>query len=379
MRGIRTKAAAKLILKDGSVFCGYSFGASKSTSGEVVFNTGMTGYPEAMTDPSYRGQILCLTYPLIGNYGVPAKEYSCGLEKSFESGSIHIRALIVSSYSELNSHWSSKKSLGEWMEEFCIPGIYGIDTRALTKKLREHGTMLGKVIVDNNAIDDGTEAAGYHNRKFEEISKSDLVSEVTVSSPTVYKPEENKKGSKAVILVDCGCKNNIIRSLLKRNITVIRVPYDYDFNSSGYEFDGIFISNGPGDPKMCRDTIRNVRTAMEQETPKPIFGICLGNQIVALASGADTYKLKYGHRSQNQPCIEKSTSRCYITSQNHGYAVDAKTLQPGWKEWFVNANDNTNEGILHKTKPFMSVQFHPEATAGPVDTSYLFDRFVEML
>ena len=351
----------RLILKDGSVFLGDSFGAEKSIAGEVVFNTGMVGYPETLTDPSYSGQILALTYPLIGNYGVPGKDKDKkGILKNFESGKIQVKGLIIDDYSIEHSHWNAVKSLSDWLKEENIPGIYGIDTRALTKKLREKGAMLGKVIFEDKDID------------FYDPNKDDLVKDVTIKEPIVYKADEE---TKKIILVDCGAKNNIIKCLLKRNITVIKVPYDYDFFN--YEFDGVIISNGPGDPKMNVRTINNIKKALEKEIPT--FGICLGNQILALAAGGDTYKLKYGHRSQNQPCLIKGTKRCFITTQNHGFAVDMKKMPQDWEEWFVNINDNTNEGIRHKTKPFMSVQFHPEAMPGPVDTEFLFDEFIKKL
>jgi carbamoyl-phosphate synthase small subunit len=310
-----------------------------------------------MTDPSYAGQILCMTHPLVGNYGVPGNEKEEGMHKHFESDKIHVRGLIISDYSEEYSHWSAKKSLSDWMKEHDVPGIYGIDTRELTKVLREHGTMLGKIVLDEDV-------------EQTDPGKLNLVAEVSIRKPIIY-----QRGKKNVVLIDCGCKNNIIRSFLKRDITVIRVPWDYDF--SDIDYDGLFISNGPGDPKMCRATIANVRKALEGD--KPVWGICLGNQILALAAGADTYKLKYGHRSQNQPCVKLGTKRCYITSQNHGYAVNTNTLPKDWEPWFENANDGTNEGIRHKKKPFMSVQFHPEATPGPKDSDYLFDEFVRLL
>jgi carbamoyl-phosphate synthase small subunit len=347
---------AKLILDDGSVFEGFSFGACNSTAGEVVFNTGMVGYPETLTDPSYRGQILVLTYPLIGNYGIPSDEKQDCLLKFFESDSIHVKALIISDYSDNHHHWNSIKSLDQWMKEHNVPGIFGIDTRELTKKIREHGVMLGKVVVNS------------HDIRFDDPNKRNLVAEVSKKEKVIY-----KKGPVRVLVVDCGVKNNIIRCFLSRNITVIRVPWDYDFTKEDY--DGIFISNGPGDPKQCIKTIAHIKKALKQS--KPIFGICLGNQLLALAAGADTYKLKYGHRGQNQPCVEVGTKRCYITSQNHGYAADDKKLPSQWLSWFRNLNDNTNEGIRHKSKPFMSVQFHPEAAPGPVDTEFLFDRFIE--
>jgi len=348
----------KLMLEDGSVFEGYSFGSTKAVTGEVVFNTGMVGYPESLTDPSYRGQILVLTYPLIGNYGVPANDREDNLLKNFESEKIQVQALIITDYSHDYSHWNAQKSLSEWMKEYNIPGIYGIDTRELTKNLREKGTMLGKIIYGKNHIN------------FENPNLRNLVAEVSIAEPVIY-----EKSKKRIVLIDCGVKNNIIKAFLKRNITVIRVPWDYNFLSE--KPDGIIISNGPGDPKMCYETIENMRQALTMN--KPILGICLGSQILALAANANTYKLKYGHRSQNQPCIELGTKRCYITSQNHGYAVDSDTLPQDWREWFFNNNDRTNEGILHISKPFFGTQFHPEASPGPDDTELIFDMFVRAM
>ncbi len=349
---------ATLVLEDGTEFRGISFGADKPVSGEVVFNTGMVGYPEALTDPSYCGQILVLTYPLIGNYGVPGKEQEHSILKWFESDKIQVSGLIIADYSESYSHWQAVKSLGNWLKEENIPALHGIDTRKLTKMLRERGTMLGKIA---NGMD----------ISFYDPNQRDIVKEVSVQSPVIY----NENGKKKVVLIDCGVKNNIIRNLIKRDLAVIRVPYDYNFFNE--KFDGLVISNGPGDPKMCIETIRNVKQAMEQNIPT--FGICLGNQILALAAGGNTYKLKYGHRSQNQPCSRNGTKRCYITTQNHGFAVDMKSLSNDWEELFANANDGTNEGIKHKTKPFFSVQFHPESTPGPEDTEFLFDEFARML
>jgi carbamoyl-phosphate synthase small subunit len=353
-----SKPISEMILEDGSIFYGYSFGSKKSVSGEVVFNTGMVGYSESLTDPSYRGQILVFTYPLIGNYGVPGYEKEDNLLKFFESDKIQVKGLIITDYSENYSHWNAKKSLSEWLKENDIPGLYGVDTRELTKKLRRKGTMLGKVILDNKKI------------KFENPNRKDLMKEVSIKEPIFY-----KKGKKRIILVDCGAKNNIIRAFLRRGFTIIRVPWDYDFLNE--EADGIIISNGPGNPKKCKKTINNVKEALSKNTP--ILGICLGSQILALATGANTYKLKYGHRSHNQPCIETGTKRCYITSQNHGYAVDAETLPEDWREWFYNNNDGTNEGIIHISKPFFGTQFHPEASPGPDDTEFLFDMFVRSI
>lgn len=353
------KQTAKLILEDGTEIIGSGFGFPKNTNGEVVFNTGMVGYPETMTDPSYRGQILISTYPLVGNYGVPGYEKENGMYKYFESDAIHCRGLIITDYSEEYSHWSAEKSLDSWMKEFKIPGIYGVDTRMLTRKLRESGTMLGKIVFDEK-----------EEIPFEDINKLDLVHEVSVKEPVEY-----KKNKKKVVLVDCGTKNNIIQAFLKRNITVIRVPYDYDFFK--IKADGIVLSNGPGDPKMCKATIENTRRAMEKHIP--IMGVCLGSQIMALSAGANTYKLKYGHRGHNQPCNEAGTKRCYITSQNHGFAVETETLPEDWREWFINENDGTNEGIIHISKPFFAAQFHPEASPGPDDSEFIFDTFVRAL
>lgn len=297
-----------------------------------------------------------MTYPLIGNYGVPGNETENGLPKYFESDRLHISGLIVSDYSFEYSHWNAKMSLADWLRGQKIPGIFGIDTRALTKRLREKGTMLGKIIFDNENID------------LYDPNKDNLVDKVSIRKKEVY-----GKGRYRILLLDCGVKYNIIRNLLKRDTTVIRVPWNYNIFEEKY--DGLFISNGPGDPKMCKDTIQNLNKAFNDD--KPIMGICLGNQLMALASGADTYKLKYGHRSHNQPVLQVGTNKAYITSQNHGYAIDNNTLTKDWQPLFINLNDNTNEGMRHKSKPFFSSQFHPEAAGGPVDTEYLFDEFLE--
>ena len=359
MNEMKINRIAKLILEDDSEFEGISFGFEGNTNGEVVFNTGMVGYPETLTDPSYRGQILTCTYPLIGNYGVPGNGRTNGVSKNFESDSIHVRGLIVSNYSNEFSHWSAKKSLDDWLNEEQIPAITGIDTRMLTRKLRDKGTMLGKIVRDEKV-----------ETELNDPNATDLVKEVSVEEPLEY-----SAGGKKIILVDCGTKNNIIRAFLGRNISVIRVPYDYDFTS--IKANGIMLSNGPGDPKMNGATIEHTIKAME--TNIPILGICLGSQILALAAGADTYKLKYGHRGHNQPCNEMGTKRCYITSQNHGYAVKSDSLPQDWREWFVNDNDGTNEGVIHISKPFFAAQFHPEASPGPDDCEFIFDMFVRAL
>ncbi len=348
----------QLKLEDGSTYDGYSFGYGGSTAGEVVFNTAMTGYPESLTDPSYKGQILVLTYPIVGNYGVPHETLENNMFRFFESHSLHISALIISDYSDEYSHWNAEKSLGEWLTENRIPGIYGIDTRLLTKLLREKGSMLGKVIFESQEPD------------WYDPNQENLVKKVTTKEREVY-----GKGKHKILLIDCGVKYNIIRYLLERDTTVIRVPYDHDISKEDY--DGLFISNGPGDPKKCAATIEELSKAYLSDIP--IFGICLGNQLMALAANADTYKLKYGHRSHNQPVIQTGTQRAYITSQNHGFAIDNNTLPDQWEPLFINLNDQTNEGMRHKFKPFFSTQFHPEASGGPTDTAHLFDEFIDLI
>jgi carbamoyl-phosphate synthase small subunit len=348
----------KLWLEDGTEISGSSFGYEESIAGEVVFNTAMTGYPESLTDPSYKGQILVLTYPLVGNYGVPVSEVENELLKFFESGKLHISGLVISDYSHEYSHWNAEKSLGDWLKENKIPGIYGVDTRYLTKILREKGSMLGKIIC--NDIDVPVYDPNLEN----------LVAQVSTGKKEIY-----GNGKYKILLIDCGVKYNIIRHLLERDTTVIRVPWDYDFTNEKY--DGLFISNGPGDPKRCDTTIRNLTRAFEET--RPIFGICLGNQLMALASGADTYKLKYGHRSHNQPVLRSGTNHAFITSQNHGFAINNNTLAKNWQPLYLNLNDNTNEGMIHNLKPFFSTQFHPEASGGPTDTAFLFDRFIELI
>ena len=356
---MQTKRKASLILDDGTVFEGKSFGYEKPVAGEVVFNTAMMGYPESLTDPSYSGQILVTTYPLIGNYGVPRREEENGLSRFYESEKIHVEALVVSDNSFEYSHWNANKSLADWLKEEKIVGIYDIDTRELTKLLRVHGSMKGKIVFEDGEDID-----------FVDPNLTNLVAKVSCKEVIRY-----GNGNKKVVLVDCGVKHNIIRCLLKRDVTVIRVPWDYDFNT--IEYDGLFISNGPGDPDMCDVTVEHIRKAMNGT--KPIFGICMGNQLLSKAGGARTYKLKYGHRSHNQPVRQVGTNRCFITSQNHGFAVDNSTLGSDWEPLFINMNDSTNEGIRHKSKPYFSAQFHPEAASGPTDTEFLFDEFVNML
>jgi carbamoyl-phosphate synthase small subunit len=359
---------ATLVLDDGSKYEGFSFGAERSVIGEVVFNTAMSGYPESLTDPSYAGQLMVLTYPLIGNYGVPTRTLQPdGASTFMESERIHANALIISDYSYKYTHWNSVGTLAEWLKEENIPAIYGVDTRALTKRLRENGVMMGRIIIGSDANE--ILHPSFSDFKYDEIN---FVDEVSCKEVIMY----NEGGcKKRVILIDCGVKHNIIRCLKKRDLTVIRVPWDYDFNRM--EYDGLFISNGPGDPETCDKAVQNIRKVLDCD--KPVCGICMGNQLLAKAGGASIYKLKYGHRSHNQPVRMMGTNKCYITSQNHGYAVDNHTLGKDWEPLFINMNDETNEGIRHKNKPFFSSQFHPEACSGPTDTDFIFDMFSEML
>ncbi|KAI5627787.1 CAD protein [Silurus asotus] len=356
---------ASLILEDGTTYKGRLFGANTSVSGEVVFQTGMVGYPEALTDPSYKAQILTLTYPLIGNYGIPSDTPGeFGLSKWFESAKIHAAALIVGEVSQDPSHWNSSKSLDKWLKEHGVPGLQGVDTRSLTKKIREKGTMLGKLVVD------GTMAESI---PFDNPDTRNLVKDVSLKEPRVF----NTDGKLRIVAVDCGIKHNQIRCLCARGAQVTVVPWDYPLKAE--DFDGLFISNGPGDPKFCKETIENLKKIVCVKKPKPVFGICLGHQLLSLVIGAKTYKMKYGNRGHNQPCIHKGTERCYITSQNHGFAVDPQTLPEDWDVLFTNANDHTNEGIVHNYKPLFSVQFHPEHMAGPTDLVSLFDVFLDVV
>ncbi len=353
-----------LILETGEIFKGLSFGADHDVSGEVVFNTGMVGYPEGFTDPSYYGQILTLTYPLIGNYGVPPTKKIDKLEKYLESGKIHIRALIVSSYEEENTHWLSSQTLSQWLKSEGVPALSGIDTRTLTQILRDKGSLRGVITFQTPKPTD--------TLQFEDINKKNLIQVVSCNRPYTY-----GSGKTRILFFDCGEKENQLKQLLSYDTTVIRVPWDYDAFSAKnrFLFDAIMISNGPGDPKMAGKTIQTVKEAIDRKIP--IFGICLGNQILGLASGANTYKLPFGHRGQNQPVQDEITKKCYITTQNHGFAIDTKTLTKGWHPWFTNLNDQTNEGIRHETYPMFSAQFHPEDMPGPTDTRFLFNYFIE--
>ncbi len=345
---------AKLILKDGEVFEGQSFGYQQPRSGELVFSTGMVGYPESLTDPSYEGQILVSTYPIIGSYGVPDKKY-------WESSHIHVSGLIVSQYIDTPSHFQSQMSLGEWLKREKVPGLVISDTRYLTQKLRDQGAQLAKIIFDTSTS---------LSMNFDDPNLENLVAAVST-----LKVSKEGKGLKTVVLIDCGEKRNIVRNLVERRVRIITVPWNYDIFSLDEKFDGVVVSNGPGDPKMVDVTIKTVKKVLAKKIP--VLGICLGNQILALAAGGDTYKMKFGHRGQNQPCIMVGTKRCYLTTQNHGFAIGK--IPKDFRPWFVNANDDTNEGIIHEKFPFMSVQFHPEACPGPTDTNWIFDYFLEKL
>ncbi|MDO8487126.1 MAG: glutamine-hydrolyzing carbamoyl-phosphate synthase small subunit [Candidatus Curtissbacteria bacterium] len=422
---------AKLILQDGTIFEGTAFGAPISVSGEVVFATGMVGYDQSLTDPSYKGQILTFTYPLVGNWGVPPKDF-------WESEKVHVSGLIISDLTEKPSHWQSTQTLDSWLKQQNVPGIWGIDTRRLTQKLRDHGVMLGKIVVgrkdarlpataappDFELTKSSRAGAGNVGQvKIEDPNLRNLVAEVSINKVKIHYPTSvgdrrggppssarserfelthpinnhqarTSDGGRAwqdphalnIGLLNCGAKKNIIRCLTRRGVTVFELPWNFNpfetnlkdpERSRRVKLDGLMISNGPGNPKMAKETIATIKKSMDEKLPT--FGICLGNQLLALAAGGDTYKLKFGHRAQNQPTIEVKSGRCYITTQNHGFAVDEKKMPAGFTRWFYNANDNTNEGIIHKTLPFFSVQFHPEAAPGPTDTEWLFDYFLNVV
>ncbi|EGC36956.1 aspartate carbamoyltransferase [Dictyostelium purpureum] len=375
MENILNRTKGYLVLEDGTKFNGYSFGSERSVAGECVFSTGMVGYNESISDPSYTGQILVFSYPLIGNYGVPSfneRDPNSNLPINFESEKAHTQAIICSDYCDEYSHWAAEKSLSEWLKESNIPGLYGIDTRALITKIREKGSLKGKVIIGD--FDES-------KLEFEDINLRNLVAEVSTKTIKTYKaPENSKRKNKKVIVLDCGIKNNQIRCLLNRGVDLKVVPWDYDVvaNEPINEYDGVFISNGPGDPSVCGKAIENIRKLFALEKSKALFGVCMGNQLLGLAAGAKTHKMAFGNRGLNQPCVDQISGRCHITSQNHGFVIDTGSLPAGsgWKTYFINANDASNEGIYHESKPWFSVQFHPEAMAGPTDTEYLFDNFV---
>ncbi|WP_437602187.1 glutamine-hydrolyzing carbamoyl-phosphate synthase small subunit [Sorangium sp. So ce590] len=355
----------KLVLEDGTTMTGRCFGAPRAVSGEVVFNTGMTGYVETLTDPSYRGQILAITYPLVGNYGVPAPRQAGSVDGPYEADRIQLQGLVVQSYVERYSHQAAVRSLGAWLASEGIPAITGIDTRTLTRRLREAGTMKGWLFPAEMDLE-------RVKRSAEAVDMRDVFRLVVPREPITY-----EGGPMKVLLIDAGAKDNIVRSLLQRGVTVVRAPYHANIAELAERADGILIGNGPGDPKDLGQLVAAVRGLLDTYT-KPIFGICLGNQILALAAGGDTYKLPYGHRGVNQPVQDLLSRRCYVTSQNHGYAVKHESLPAEWEPWFVNINDGTNEGIRSRLRPFFSVQFHPEATPGPEDAGYLFDDFLRL-
>ena len=366
MEASTQQTPGRLILEDGASFDGFLFGTKEMAVGEVVFSTGMVGYNESLTDPSYRKQVLVFTYPSIGNYGVPdatVDEY--GLQSNFESSRVHVGGVVVANVADDTSHYAATRSLPDWLKGQGVSGLSGVDTRRLTQHLRDKGSMSGAIVTDGSEPD------------FTVDPQWNPVDEVSITEPREYGPTSRpgRTDGPRVVLLDTGVKESIIRLLVRAGARVLRVPWNYDF--FGESFDGLLLANGPGDPKRADASIALVRRALAEKVPT--FGICFGHQLMALAAGADTYKLKFGHRGHNQPCIEVGTQRCYITSQNHGYAVDGTTLPEGWREWFVNANDRTNEGIRHEYQPARSVQFHPEAAPGPTDTAHLLGLFMEML
>jgi len=365
---------AVLVLEDGSTFVGSGFGAAKKVSGEIVFSTSMVGYPESLTDPSYKGQILTFTYPLVGNYGVPPYDKENGVLKYFESDDIKVTGFVVHELCKHPFHWASTRTLDQWLKDEDVPGIYGIDTRKLTKKLRVKGVMLGILKVCEVDEEPDLPKLLKEVESVEDPNFTDLAKQVTVKEPIRY----SAGGKKVAVVIDCGVKYGILRNLLRRGFDVVRVPYDYSAEQIlDLKPDGVMISNGPGDPKQCVKTVEAVRELLDKDMP--MMGVCLGTQILALAVGGDTYKLKYGHRSQNQPALDLETGRCYITTQNHGYTVERDSIkETGLKEWFMNANDKTVEGVKHQTKPAFALQWHPEASPGPYDTQFLFDRFQKL-
>jgi carbamoyl-phosphate synthase small subunit len=372
LRVPRTGKEALLMLEDGSIFFGSSFGTEVDAVGEVVFNTGMVGYPESMTDPSYAGQILCFTYPLIGNYGVPGYEErdEFGLPRFFESDSVKVKGIIVQEACEAPNHWASRRTLAGWLQTEGIPGIEGVDTRALVSKLRESGVMMGVLAAGRDAQDSERVAALLRSART--YSSQNLVAGVSVTKPVIHGKSETR-----VVLLDCGTKYGIVRNLLKRGFQVVRLPYNASYSSvMKNDPAGVVVCNGPGDPQLLDDAVRCVSSLVDSEVP--VLGICLGEQIVGMSQGAKTFKLKYGHRGQNKPCIDLTSRLGYVTSQNHGYALYEKSLGgTELKPWFINADDRTIEGVIHRSRPCMAVQFHPEATPGPYDTNFVFDKFAQ--
>ena len=374
VRGKRAAARrivrGRLVLEDGAVFPGVIFGAPRPAAGEVVFTTGMVGYPEALTDPSYRGQVLTFTYPSLGNYGVAAggdgaadagEGVAAGGDgalppRPMESDRVQAAGVVCASYSEDFSHHTAVRSLGAWLEHHGVPGLTGVDTRALTKRIRVRGALLGRIEIEGRAVPE-----------FVDPNVRNLVAEVSARSVRRY----GDPGGTPVVLIDCGRKNNQVRMLVRLGAEVRVVPWDHRLETRRRDYAGVVISNGPGDPLQAAATVATVRSLMKAGVP--ILGICLGHQLLALAAGARTYKMKFGHRAHNQPCVDAATGRCYQTSQNHGYAVDGDSLRTGWSAWFTNANDGTNEGLRHVSGRWRSVQFHPEAAPGPGGTEWILD------
>lgn len=365
---------AKLVLEDGSVFKGIGFGFPSKIVGEVVFNTGMVGYTEALTDPSYRGQILCLTYPLVGNYGVPSYNLKdcLGMPKYFEAENIQPKGLAIHELSPVASHWAAERTLDQWLYDEKIPGIHGIDTRELTKHIRVKGVMMGAMEVSKEEVsEEELFKALKENPRYDDIN---FVKEVSTKSAQTYGSSDE-----CIVLIDTGTKYSIIRNIMRTGYRIVRLPFTASMQEVlSYKPKGVVLSNGPGDPKHCNETVKLSHDLLDRDIPT--LGICLGNQILALASGADTYKLKYGHRGQNKPCVDLRNGNAYVTSQNHGYCINPDSLKgTGFKIWFKNADDNTVEGIMHEKKPVIAVQFHPEASPGPYDCMFVFGMFDKMI
>ncbi|MBO48989.1 MAG: carbamoyl-phosphate synthase small subunit [Candidatus Nitrosopelagicus sp.] len=364
----------KLILSDGTVLDGMGFGYSTTVFGEIVFNTGMVGYTEALTDPSYNGQILTLTYPLVGNYGIPDLDAvdEDGISKFFESDMMQIRGLVIHELSQTASHWNLKMTLDEWMFNEKVPGISGIDTRAITKKLTSSGVMMAALVVSDEEIDT-------------EKIKNELASITTYTSEkfmdTVSTKEEKIYGTEnqSVVVIDTGAKNAIVRNVRELGYKAIVVPWNTPYEKvMSYNPKGVVLSSGPGDPQNCPDTIDTAKKLIENNVPT--LGICLGAQIIGIAGNTETYKLKYGHRGQNKPCVNLETNQVFVTSQNHGYGIKPESLEKSdFKLWFANADDDTVEGIKHKTQSCIAVQFHPEAAPGPFDCKYVFDELKKLM
>ena len=343
------KNVAVLSLEDGTKFTGFSFGAETSVQGEVVFNTSMIGYPELLSDPGLRGQILVLTYPLIGNYGVPPRDEEDGLLVNFESEGMQVSGLVVTDYSEEYSHWNVEESLVEWLKKSGVPAIYGIDTRELAKHLRENGEMRGAITIEGAPM---------------QPESADRIADVSITEPTTY-----GAGDITVALLDTGVRNNVIRSLVRRGVKVLRLPWNADLTA--HEWDGLVLVDAPDDPSPAA---ANVRKALEKG--KPIFGVCGGDKLLALAAGGGIKKLPRGHRSANQPVLEAGTTHAQITTQNHSWAVDEATLPAGWEVWYTNLNDGSTEGIRHTSKPFCAIAWHPEASNRPEEADAIYDDFV---